>query len=334
MNAEGVYLFRHSLNNTVGVYKSMETIKKGNSAQKSFRNSKLARELPLHLMLLPTLIIVGIFQYGSMAGIVIAFQKFIPTKGLFGSKWVGLKNFQQLFTIPDTWNVIGNTIYISLFKMALSIVIPVAFALLLNEVHQIKMKRSIQTMVYLPNFLSWVILAGIFSDILSPSTGIVNHLLSFIGVEPIFFLGTPEWFPITMIVTDVWKTFGFTSVIYLAALTGIDPSLYEAGTVDGANRLQQTWHITLPGITSIIVLMSVLSLANVLNGGFEQIYNLYSPAVYSTGDILDTMVYRLGIVEAQYALSTAAGFFKSIVSLIFIVTSYYMADKFAGYRVF
>ncbi len=312
----------------------MEIVKKENHKKKTFKNSRLYRELPLYVMLIPAIIIVGIYQYGSIAGISIAFQKFVPAKGLFGSKWVGLKNFEQLFNLPDTWNVIGNTIYIALMKMILGIIIPVLFALMLNEVSKMKVKRSIQTMVYLPNFLSWVILAGIFADILSPSTGVVNQIISYFGFEPIFFLGSPEWFPNTMIITDIWKTFGFTSVIYLAALTGIDPFLYEAATVDGASRMQQTWHITLPGITSIIVLMSVLSLANVLNGGFEQIYNLYSPAVYSTGDILDTMVYRLGMVDVQYSLSTAAGLFKSIVSLIFIITSYYMADKFAGYRVF
>lgn len=292
------------------------------------------RELPLILMLVPAVILVGIYSYGSMVGTVIAFQKFNMGNGLFGSEWVGLKNFENLFSMPNFGQVIFNTVAISLAKMVLGIIVPVVFALMLNEVGRTGIKRTYQTMVYLPHFLSWIILAGIFNDIFSPSSGIVNQLLGLIGIEPIFFLGSQTWFPITMVITDVWKGFGFGSVIYLAALTGIDQNLYEAAQIDGANRIKQTIHITLPGILSTIVLMTVLSMANILNGGFDQIYNLYSPAVYTTGDILDTFVFRLGIENAQHALSTAAGLFKSGVSLIFIVASYKLADRFAGYKIF
>ncbi len=289
----------------------------------------------MYIMLIPAVVLVFIFSYGSMAGIVIAFEKFKPALGLFGKQqWVGLKNFETLFAMPNMFPIIRNTIVIALGKMAGGIVVPVLFALMLNEVGHTGSKRLFQTMVYLPNFLSWVILSGILLDVLSPSGGVVNTLLGFFGVEPIFFLGNAKVFPGTMIVTEIWRSFGFGSVIYLAAITGIDPALYEAAKIDGANRLKQTWHVTLPGMTSIIILMTVLSLGNILNGGFDQIYNMYSPVVYSTGDILDTFVYRLGIQQAQYSLSTAAGLFKSVVSLIFIVTSYYLADKFAGYKVF
>jgi len=269
-----------------------------------------------------------------MAGIVMAFQKFTLGGGVTGSDWVGLNNFSRLFAMPNIWEVIRNTVLISLAKMVGGIIAPVTFALLLNEVTQKFIKRFFQTLVYLPNFLSWIILAGIFIDILSPSQGIVNQLLGNIGVRPIFFLGNKFWFPITMVLTDIWKGFGFGSVIYLAALTSIDPSLYEAAEIDGASRWKQTIHVTLPGITSIVVLMTVLSMANILNGGFDQIYNMYNPSVMATGDILDTLVYRLGIEGTQYSLSTAAGLFKSVVSLIFIVASYYLADKWAGYRIF
>lgn len=292
------------------------------------------RELPLVLMLVPAAILVAIYSYGSMVGTVIAFQKFNMANGLFGSEWVGFKNFQNLFSMPDFGQVIFNTVVISLAKMVLGIIVPVVFALLLNEVSRTGVKRTYQTMVYLPHFLSWIILAGIFNDILSPSSGVVNQLLGLFGMDPVFFLGDQTWFPITMIITDVWKSFGFGSVIYLAALTGIDQNLYEAAQIDGANRIKQTIHITLPGILSTIVLMTVLSMANILNGGFDQIYNLYSPAVYTTGDILDTFVFRLGIENAQHALSTAAGLFKSGVSLVFIVASYKLADRFAGYKIF
>ncbi len=287
--------------------------------EKIQKTSRFRRELPLVLMLIPSLILVAIYSYGSMVGTVIAFQKFSPANGLFGSEWVGFSNFVNLFSMPNIWQVVYNTVVISLCKMIGGVIVPVLFALMLNEVAKSSVKRTLQTMVYLPNFLSWIILAGIFTDILSPSSGIVNQLLGLFGIEPIFFLGDQTWFPITMVITDIWKGFGFGSVIYLAALTGIDQTLYEAAQIDGAGRIKQTIHITLPGILSTIVLMTVLSMANILNGGFDQIYNLYSPAVYATGDILDTFVFRLGIERAQYALSTAAGLFKSGFSFVFIV---------------
>jgi putative aldouronate transport system permease protein len=299
------------------------------------QRNKLRRELPLYLMLIPAVILVIVYSYGPMAGVTIAFQKFVPAKGFFGEQqWVGLENFRTLFSMPNIWPVIRNTILIALGKMIGGVVVPVVFALMLNEVASVFAKRAFQTLVYLPNFLSWVILAGILIQILSPSEGVVNILLSKLGIEGIFFLGNPRAYPATMIVTDIWKGFGFGSIIYLAALASIDPTLYESAVIDGAGRWQQTLHITLPGISSTIVLLSVLSLANILNGGFDQIYNTYSPVVYSTGDILDTFVYRLGIEQAQYSLSTAAGLFKSAVSLLFIIASYYLADRYAGYRVF
>lgn len=299
------------------------------------RKDKMLRELPLYIMLIPAVVLVFIYSYGAMAGVVIAFQKFIPAKGMFGDQqWVGWKNFQTLFSMPNIWPVIRNTVVIAFFKLIGGVIVPVTFALLLNEIRNLFTKRIFQTMVYLPHFLSWVILSGILINLLSPSEGLVNIFMTKLGIEPIFFLGNANAFPATMIVTDIWKNFGFGSVIYLAALTSIDPSLYEAAVIDGANRWRQTWHITLPGISAFVVLMTVLGLANILNGGFDQIYNMYSPVVYSTGDILDTFVFRLGIEQAQYSLSTAAGLFKSGVSLVFIVVSYYLADKFTGYRVF
>lgn len=305
-------------------------------ALKTKRNGLLAalkKEYPFWLMLLPAVVLVGIYSYGSMTGTVIAFQRFIPTKGFLGSDWVGLQNFNTLFSMPSFFQVIGNTIRIAIFKMLGGIIVPVTFALLLNEVRQQGAKRFFQTLVYLPHFLSWIILAGIFKEMLS-RTGIINAQLASLGIEPVGFLSNQKIFPWTMIVTDIWKGFGFGSIIYLAALTGIDPSLYEAARIDGAGRINQTRYITLPGILSTIVLMSVLSLANILNGGFDQIYNMYTPAVYATSDILDTFVYRLGIDNAQFALSTAASLFKSAVSFVFIVASHRLAHHFTGYRIF
>lgn len=315
----------------------MEKVKSLKNAARSEKRKapgKFRRELPLLIMLIPSVILVLIYSYGSMIGTVIAFQKFNIAKGLFGSRWVGFDNFRNLFSMPNIGPIIRNTVVIALGKMIGGIIVPVLFALMLNEVSKNKLKRTFQTMVYLPNFLSWVILASIFTDILSPSTGIVNHFLGFFGIKPIFFLGNTTWFPITMILTDIWKVFGFGSIIYLAALTGIDQNLYEAAQIDGAGRIKQTLHVTLPGILSTIILMSVLSMGNILNGGFDQIYNMYNASVYATGDILDTFVFRLGIENAQYALSTAANLFKSGVSLVFITASYGLAYKFAGYRIF
>ncbi len=294
---------------------------------------RFKRELPLMLMLVPAIIVIAIYSYGPMVGTVIAFQRFNPTKGFFGSEWVGFNNFKNLFTMPEIWQIIYNTVFISLGKMIGGVIVPVTLALLFNEVNRISIKRTYQTFVYLPHFLSWVILAGIFKDLFSQN-GVINTALDFIGLGKVGFLNNQKLFPYTMIFTDIWKSAGFGSVIYLAALTGIDQNLYEAAQIDGANRIRQTIHITLPGILSTIVLMTVLSMANILNGGFDQIYNMYTPVVYKTGDILDTFVYRLGIDNAQFALSTAASLFKSGVSFLFIVTSYWLADRFTGYRIF
>jgi len=293
----------------------------------------LARQWPLHLMLLPAIIIVLIFSYIPLYGLVIAFQKYNPAMG-FASPWIGLGNFKTLFSQPNFVRTIWNTFYIAIFKIIGGIIVPVFFSLLLNEIGSRFFKRTFQTIIYIPNFLSWVIMAGIMIDILSP-TGIVNVALGGVfGIKPINFLGSPPIFPWTMIFSDIWKTFGFGTVIYLATLTGIDPGLYEASMVDGAKRWKQTLHITLPLMLPIIMLMAILALGNVLNAGFDQIYNLQSPVVYNTGDIIDTYVYRFGIQKAQYSLGTAVGMFKAVISGVLIASSYYLADRFAGYRVF
>lgn len=297
-----------------------------------FRNT---RNLPLHLMILPGLLLILLFNYVPMAGIFIAFQKFIPAKGIFGDqKWVGFDNFIYMATMPSAWLVLRNTVVIAIMKIISGLAVPIVFALLINEVRRNALKRTIQTLIYLPHFLSWIILSGVLIDILSPSSGIVNGIIKSFGVEPVFFLGDNKWFQPMIILTNIWKTFGFGTVIYLAAITGIDPQLYEAAIVDGANRMRQTWHITLPGMRMIIVLMMVLSLGSILDAGFDQIFNLYSPVVYETGDIIDTMVYRIGLLDAQYGPATAIGLLKSVVSFILISTSYLAAYKFADYRIF
>lgn len=286
-------------------------------------------------MLLPGLILILIYSYGPMVGILIAFQQFFPTTGIFGSKWIGLDNFEYVFHLPNFANVLWNTVFISFMKIVVGQIVPIAVALLLNEIVRKTFKRTVQTLIYLPHFLSWVILGGVLVDILSPSEGIVNHLMATFGVaKPIFFLADNQWFPYVLVVSDVWKDFGFSTIVYLAALTAISPALYEAAVVDGANRWKQTLHITLPGMVPIVVLMATLSLGQILNAGFDQVFNLYSPIVYESGDILDTFVYRIGLIEFQYGVATAVGLFKSVVSLVFIAGSYYLAYRYANYRIF
>jgi len=296
--------------------------------------SRLKMEWPLHLLILPGLILVIIYNYIPMLGLVMAFQKFIPALGITGSKWIGLDNFRYLLDLPNIWQVLWNTVYIAVMKIIVGLIAPITLAILLNEIIHERFKKFVQTMIYLPHFLSWVILGGILIDILSPNNGIVNQVIKAFGFEPIFFLGDNDWFPFTVVLTDQWKETGFNTIVYLAAITGIDPTLYEAAKLDGANRLRQTWHVTLPGMLPIIILLMTLSLGNVLNAGFDQIFNLYSPAVYESGDIIDTFVYRLGLVEAQYSVATAVGMFKSVVSLVLISVSYWMAYRFANYRIF
>lgn len=283
---------------------------------------------------MPSVIVVLLFSYYPLIGNIMAFQKFVPAKGIIGSRFVGMKNFEYIFSLPNTWQIIYNTFFISFMKIVVLITVPIIFALLLNEVRHHFAKRSIQTAVYLPHFMSWVIMASILIDILSPSEGIVNRFLMALGFQPIFFLGDEKIFPYVMVFTDLLKEFGFESIVFLAALMAIDPTLYEASSIDGANRWQQTLFITLPGISTTIILISTLSMGYVLNAGFDQIYNLYSPVVASTGEILDTYIYKLGIKDAQYSVATAMGIFRSLVSLVFIAVSYKIANKLVGYEIF
>lgn len=310
----------------------IQKVKKGSFGSRFKRSVK--RQWVLHLMLLPMVVFLLIYSYYPMTGILIAFEKYNPRLGFFRSPWVGLDNFKYVFKMPNTGQILYNTVYISLMKMILGLVVPVIFAILLDLVKKSGFKRSIQTIIYIPYFLSWVVLSGILIDILSPSTGIVNQILGVFGIDPIFFLGNEKVFPNVLIVTDVWKGFGYGTIVYLAAITSIDMSLYEAAKMDGANRWKQVLHITLPGLVPMIVLMATLSLGNILNAGFDQVLNLYNPSVMSTGDIIDTFVYRIGLQNNQYGIASAMGVFKSVVSFIFISVGYWLAYRFADYRVF
>ena len=292
----------------------------------------LRRAWPLYVMLIPGVVFVLLFRYYPMYGIVIAFQDFSPAKGFANSPWIGWENFEFFFSLPDFGRIFGNTLIIAIAKIVADQIGAIILALLLNEARILLFRRSIQTLIYLPYFLSWIVLGGILLDVLAPH-GILNQAIGNFGVKPQLFLGSNDWFRGTIILSGFWKNVGFSTIIYLAALTAINPVLHEAAAIDGAGRLRRIWHITLPGIRPTIVLLAALSLGDVLEAGFEQILTLYSPAVYRTGDIIDTYVYRVGLVSAQYSLAGAVGLFKSFIGFFLIVTSYYLADRYAGYRI-
>ncbi|GHV14866.1 sugar ABC transporter permease [Spirochaetia bacterium] len=294
---------------------------------------RLKTEWPLHVLLIPGLVLTFIFSYMPIYGLIMAFEDYNPGLGFFGSRWVGFENFRTIFSQVQFRNTIFNTFFISILKIAISTTASVVFAILLNEISSNFNKRLFQTIVYIPNFISWVIMAGILFNILS-SDGPINLLLGWFGIKPVQFLADPKVFRWTIIITDVWKTFGFGTVGYLATITSIDPGLYESAVIDGAGRFKQIIHITLPSLVPIVILMTVLALGNVLNAGFDQVYNLYSPATYTTGDIIDTFVYRLGLINGKYSIGTAVGLFKSLVSSVLISLSLFIAYKVANYRVF
>ncbi|URN95794.1 MAG: ABC transporter permease subunit [Candidatus Pristimantibacillus lignocellulolyticus] len=286
-----------------------------------------------YLMLLPGLVWLFFFNLLPMYGILMAFKDFNPGLGIFKSEWIGFENFKYMFELDDSKQVFQNTVFIAVLKMIGNLIVPLVFALMLNEVKNRLFSRSVQTIVYLPHFLSWVIVAGIMLDILS-YTGPVNQLLALFGSEPILFFANAEMFPWIIVLSDIWKEFGFAAIIFFAALTSINPEMYEAAAIDGASQFKRLTSITLPSILPVAILLGTLSLGNILNAGFDQIFNLYNPSVYSTGDIIDTWVYRAGLIDMQYGLATAVGLLKSVVGLVLISISYTLAYRFANYRIF
>lgn len=294
---------------------------------------RLKMDYPLYMMILLPVLFLFVYHYIPMFGIIIGFIDYLPAKGIAGSKWVGFDNFATIFTMPGFFQALRNTVIIAVWKIAMGIVVPVFFTILLNEIASSAVKRGVQTLIYLPHFISWVLLAGIFSRLLS-GNGIVNQFLGLFGIEPIIFLGDNRYFRFTLILTHVWKEFGYGTIVYLAAIAGVNVDLYEAASIDGAGHVKQMIHVTLPAMVPTIVLMTALSIGNVLNAGFDQVYNLYNDVVFETGDILDTLVYRMAFGGGQFGISTATSLFKSIVSCVLVVTSYRLAYVTTGYRVF
>lgn len=281
----------------------------------------------LFLMLLPALVYFIVFRYGSMLGLLVAFQDYKPVIGqdlfqtILHGHWVGFKHFRFFFTSPNGLQVLRNTILISVYKLVFGFPLPVVLALLLNELKNVRFKKTVQTISYLPHFMSWVILAGILRVIFSPDYGAVIPLFEKMGMESVNLLGDARYFRGMLVMSDIWQNVGWDSVIYLAALSSVDLAMYEAARIDGANRFQQIWYITLPSLAPTIIIMLLMRIGLIMNAGFDQVFNLLNAAVYEVGDIIDTYVYRIGLQQAQFSYTTAIGFFKSLVGLILVVAT-------------
>ena len=286
----------------------------------------VVRDKWLYLLLLPGIVFLIIFRYIPIFGNVIAFMDYNPYDAA-QTTWVGLKHFQDLLTRPQFLQVFGNTLYISILKMVCGFPIPIILALMMNEMKNLKFKKVAQTLLYLPNFISWVVLAGLIMNMLDPDTGLVTGIINSISGEQVQVLTDTRYFVPMLIVTDIYKGAGWGTIIYFAALSGIDPQLYEAAEIDGARKWKQLLHITLPSITPTIVVMLILSCNNIVNAGFDQIFMLYTALVFSVADIIDTYVYRIGIQNADYSFSTAAGLFKSVIAFVMILIVNTVAKK-------
>lgn len=288
----------------------------------------IKKDWDLYLLLIPGLIFLAIFRYAPMYGLVIAFKDFNIYDGIVASPWVGFDNFYKLFTSPAFYEVFKNTLLISIYKIVFLFPLPILIAILLNEIKNMAFKRSVQTVIYLPHFLSWVIVSGIFINVLSVNGGIVNNIIQYFGGQPIRFFMDNNYFRSVLVTTAGWKEVGWSTIVYLAAITGIDPQLYEAASIDGANKFKQALYITLPGMAPTIVLMFILRLGSILEAGTEQILAMYNPTVYKTADVIGTYVYRVGLGQSDYSFTTAVGLFESIVALTLILSGNRLCRKF------
>jgi putative aldouronate transport system permease protein len=312
----------------------METEVEHRKASKSTKtNGKrvlvdIKKDWDLYLLLVPALIFLFVFKYSPMYGLIIAFQKFNIFKGIAGSQWVGFANFSKLFASEQFIIVFKNTLFISVYKLIFLFPLPIILAILLNEMRGLLFKKVVQSVIYLPHFISWVIVSGLFLNLLSVNGGIVNTIIVKLGGEPIPFFMNTKYFRSLLVFTSGWKESGWGTIIYLAAIAGIDVNLYEAAKMDGAGKLRQIWHITMPSIAPTVILMFILRLGSLLDAGTEQILVMYNPVVYDVSDVIGTYVYRIGIGTSDYSFSTAVGLFESLVAFILIISGNYLSRKF------
>jgi len=298
------------------------------------RGGTLRMDWDLYLLLLPGLLFFIIFKYVPMWGVVIAFQEYSPFKGILGSDWVGLQHFAKLFAYDKFWEIFRNTLLISFYNLIFFFPAPIILALLLNELRHQLFKRSIQTIIYLPHFISWVVVVGMTYLLLGTQGGIVNEIIAAFGGEKVAFLTTPEYFRTLLVSQSVWKEAGWGTIIFLAALSGVDTQLYEAAIVDGAGRWRQLWHITLPAIRSTIFILLILRLGNILDVGFEHVFLMLNSTVMSVGDVFETYVYREGLIGGKFSYTTAVGLFKSLVGLALVLGANWLTKKFGEEGVF
>jgi len=289
---------------------------------------RMQADWDLYLLLVPGIAVLLLFKYVPMYGILIAFQNFRIFDGMSGSEWVGLDNFRRLFTSADFLHVFVNTIAISMLKLVFLFPLPIVAAILLNELKNMAFRKSVQTVIYLPHFLSWIIVSGLFIDLLSINGGLVNKLLAGLGADPIPFFLSNDYFRGVLVATAGWKETGWSTIVYLAAFSTIDPGLYEAAKIDGASRFRQIWHITLPGIAPIVVLMLILRLGSMFAGDTEQILAMYNSTVYKSADIIGTYVYRMGMGKQEYSFTTAVGLFESVIGFVLIIGGNYVSRKY------
>ncbi|MDF2657914.1 MAG: protein lplB [Paenibacillus sp.] len=287
----------------------------------------LRRDRWLYMLLVPGVLYFLIFKYAPMFGVLIAFQDYQPFSGVAGSRWVGFKHFETFFTDPWFWKLFRNTILLALYNLLFFFPLPILFALMLNEVRQELFKRTVQTIVYIPHFISWVVVVGIVYVLLSAEGGLVNELLASVGLEKIHFLIRTDWFRSLITSQVVWKETGWGTIIFLAALAGVDPQLYEAARIDGANRWQQLWNITMPALKTTIVILLILRLGHFLDSGFEQIFLMLHSINRDVGEVFDTYVYTVGVQQGQFSYSTAVGLFKSVVGLILVMAANKLAKR-------
>lgn len=306
-------------------------------SKKPTKKSKLKRTLrsiwkykALYLIALPGIFYFLIFKYIPMLGSIIAFQDYNIFKGISGSEWVGFAQFEKMFTYSEFTRILKNTLLINFYDLLFGFSAPIVLALMLNEVRKLMVKRLVQTVVYMPHFLSWVIISGIFIGILSPSTGLVNQVIEFLGFDPQYFLGDNSYIRTILVSSGIWRDTGWGTIIYLAALAGINPNLYEAAEVDGANRWQQTWSITLPALLPTITILFLLQIGNFLDFGFERVHVFLNPLNRENGEIFDTYIYHAGLLQNQFSYTTAVGIFKSVVGLILLVGANFLSKKTTG----
>ncbi|MBS4208858.1 ABC transporter permease subunit [Bacillus sp. FJAT-50079] len=296
--------------------------------------SRLARAIwkhkALYIIALPGIFYFFIFKYIPLLGTVIAFQNYNIFQGVTGSPWVGFAQFEKMFMYPEFARILKNTLIINFYDLLFGFTAPIILALMLNEVRKVLAKRIIQTVIYMPHFLSWVIISGIFIGILSPSTGIVNTLIKAFGYDPVYFLAEESFIRPLIVGSGMWRDVGWGTIIYLAALAGINPHLYEAAEVDGANRWQQTWNITIPSLLPTITILFLLQIGNFLDFGFERVYVFLNPLNRESGEIFDTYIYHAGLLQNQFSYTTAIGIFKSVVGLILLVGANFLSRKTTG----